>query len=306
MLYKVVLFGTKDTTYQITEYLHTKIIPIDLIVTIDENLISSGNISGFKSLKGLTTRYGIPLFETDAYNLASNKCQTFFSQNTFELGICMGWQRLIPLYILNQFKYGIFGFHGSCGYLPFGRGRSPLNWSIINGDTRFILNLFRYDELADSPNVFKNTMFEITPFDTIRTLQYKNLICAKMLLSDLITAYSKQHIPLCTDTKDPDFLYSKRTPSDGKINFTSKTREIYNLIRGTTKPFPGAYAYCNTEKVLIWSACPFDQIINFSSYAPGCIIDIYDNHPIIRTIDGSLIITDYESSHQLLVGEILN
>lgn len=306
MLYKVVLFGTKDTTYQVAEYLHTTVVPVDLIVTIDKNLISPEKISGFKSLKNLTKLYGIPIFETDAYNLASTKCKTFFNQNTFHLGICMGWQRLIPAYILNQFKYGIFGFHGSCGYLPFGRGRSPLNWSIINGDTRFILNLFRYDELADSPNVFKNTMFEITPFDTIRTLQYKNLICAKTLLSDLITAYNNQQIPLCTDTKDPDYLYKKRTPDDGKIDFTSRTKEIYNLIRGITRPFPGAYAYCENEKVLIWSAYPFDQIINFSSYAPGCIIDIYDNYPIIRTIDGSLIITDYKSTHPLKIGQLLN
>ena len=45
----------------------------------------------------------------------------------------------------------------------------PLNWSMILGDTRFNLNLFRYDEKADSPNVFATEMFQINEHDDIRT-----------------------------------------------------------------------------------------------------------------------------------------
>ena len=119
----------------------------------------------------MTEQYGIPVFETHSYGLKDEETARFFDGNEFEIGISMGWQRLIPQSVLDRFAHGIFGFHGSCGYLPYGRGRSPLNWSVINGDTRFILNLFQYDADPDSPNVFANEMFSINPHDTIRTLQ---------------------------------------------------------------------------------------------------------------------------------------
>ena len=42
-------------------------------------------------------------------------------------------KRLIPIDILEQFSVGAFGMHGSSMDLPLGRGRSPLNWSLIEG-----------------------------------------------------------------------------------------------------------------------------------------------------------------------------
>lgn len=44
-----------------------------------------------------------------------------------------------------------------------------------------MLNLFQYDADPDSPNVFANEMFSINAHDTIRTLQYKNILVSKRL-----------------------------------------------------------------------------------------------------------------------------
>lgn len=305
MNYKITVFGAKDTTYEIIEYIENNLEKIDLIITIDEAVLENSNVAGFKSLKILAQKYHIDIFETKDYTMQDDACRSFFENNEFELGISMGWQRLIPEYILERYKCGIFGFHGSCGYLPYGRGRSPMNWSVINGDSRFIMNLFQYDKAADSPNVFDNIMFEINDFDTIRTLQYKNLLCAKDLISRLLKAYKNNTIMIKTETHDLDFWYKKRGAKDGKIDFGLKTREIYNLVRGVTKPFPGAFAYVNEEKVIIWNAVPFDQMLNFSRYCPGEVIDIFDGRPVIRTIDGSLLINEYESTVELNQGDVL-
>lgn len=172
-----------------------------------------------------------------------------------------------------------------------------MNWSIINGDTRFILNLFQYDEKADSPNVYKNQVFEISPFDTIRTLQYKSLLVAYDLAAQLIGDYRNGTICIKHKSKDFDTFYPKRTPEDGKISFGSKTREIYNLVRGVTRPFPGAFVHIKDKggKITVWDAVPFDTILDFSGYQPGEIIDIFDNMPLVRTVDGALLIREYES-----------
>ena len=305
MKYKVVVFGVKDTSENIVEFIHNTICPVDLVITINTEVLKKNQVSGFKGLSVLTDRYGIPVFEADSYFLTDEKTKMFMEENTFEIAVSMGWQRLIPKYVLDKFVYGVYGFHGNSGYLPFGRGRSPLNWSMILGDTRFNLNLFQYDEKADSPNVFATEMFSITPHDNIRTAQYKNMICSKNLIRKLLKAYQEGSITVRTESKDFDSWYNKRTAADGKVDFHERTRTIYNLIRGVSEPFPGAFAVCGEQTVRIWEAHPFDEMIDFSGYRPGEIVDIFDGKPIVRTVDGSLLIDRYESERELAVGDIL-
>lgn len=309
MQYKVVVFGVKDTSENIVSYIQEQICPVDLVITISPEVTKRNQVSGYKGLSFLTEKYGIPVHEADSYFLTDEKTQSFLAQNEFEIGICMGWQRLIPKSVLDRFCYGVFGFHGNAGYLPFGRGRSPLNWSIILGDTRFNLNMFRYDEKADSPNIFATEMFSLTPHDDIRTAQYKNMICSKRLIRRLLEAYENGTVTIRTESKDYDSWYQKRTAQDGKVDFRARTREIYNLIRGVAAPFPGAFAYVNEEmpdqKLVIWEAHPFDEMIDFSAYAPGEVIDIFDGKLVVRTVDGSLLVERYDFEGEIHTGDLL-
>ena len=305
MKYRLAVFGVKDTSENIVEFIHKNIRPVDLVITISREVLNRNQVSGFKGLSVLTEKYGIPVFEADSYFLTDEKTRKFMEENEFEIAISMGWQRLIPKDVLDKFQYGVYGFHGNCGYLPFGRGRSPLNWSIIQGDTRFNLNLFRYDENADSPNVFSTELFSLTVHDDIRTAQYKNMICSKNLIRKLLKAYEEKNIQIRQESKDFDSWYMKRTAADGKIDFRGRTRDIYNLIRGVAAPFPGAFAMCAGEKVTVWEAHPFDEMIDFSAYTPGEVVDVFDGKPVVRTVDGSLLIDRYECRRAIEAGDIL-
>lgn len=309
MKYNVVVFGVKDTSENIISFIQNEICKVDLVVTISPEITKKTQVSGYKGLAFLTEKYGIPVYEAASYSLNDEATTAFFKENEFDIGISMGWQRLMPKTVLDCFKYGVFGFHGNAGYLPFGRGRSPLNWSIILGDTRFNLNLFKYDENADSPNVFATETFAITPHDDIRTAQYKNMICSKNLIRRLLKAYENGNVEIRTDSKDYDSWYNKRTAADGKVDFKARTRDIYNLIRGVAAPFPGAFAYVNEEneaaRITIWQAHPFDEMIDFSAYAPGEVVDIFDEKLVVRTVDGSLLIDKYETDAEVRVHDIL-
>lgn len=305
MKYRVVVFGVKDTSENIVEFIHKNICEVDLVITISEEVVNRNQVAGYKGLDILTEKYGIPVHKADSYFLTDEKTQKLLSENEFDIGISMGWQRLIPVSVLSAFRFGVYGFHGNCGYLPFGRGRSPLNWSIINGDTRFNLNLFQYDEKADSPNIFATEMFSLTEHDDIRTAQYKNMICSKNLIRKLLKAYEAGTIEIRRESKDFNSWYPKRTAADGKVDFHDRTRNIYNLIRGVAAPFPGAFAVVNDKKVTIWHAHPFDEMIDFSMYAPGEVVDVFDGKLVVRTVDGSLLIDEYECDFEIKTGDIL-
>jgi methionyl-tRNA formyltransferase len=294
MNYNVVMFGNKSTTTQFIEYIHHQLIPIDLIVSVDTAKYEH-SISGFSPVAELSKELGIPSLIVKDYSLLSVECEDFFSSNGFDLGISVGWQRLIPQAVLNRFATGVFGFHGSPGHLPYGRGRSPLNWSVIKGHTRFLNNLFMYNELADRGGIHSTKAFEINEFDTMESLQYKTVLVGLEQVSELIKDYQNHSICLEPQRSNLSTWYPKRKPEDGKISLLSSTKEIYNLIRGVTHPFPGAFLYsADQKKLIIWEAVPFDSFIDTSKYQVGEIITTRGKHLIIKTVDGSILVKNYE------------
>jgi len=288
--YKVVVFGTKQSTaYLINKFKDD----IDLVVTVNDT--KSYNIAGKGDVIGTANDNNIECYSTDDYTLKS--CKEFFENNEFDIGISYGWQRLIPNSILTKFKHGIFGTHASPLGLPYGKGRSPLNWSIIRDFRQVYFNLFKYEVKADSGMIYSKTKFEINDWDTIESIKVKDLIVTKSQVGKLIEDYNNNNIKLFSQKDNiEETFFPKRSPKDGKIDLSLGVRDIYNLIRGVTKPFPGAFLMCDDIKVTIWNAVPFDNQLDFSGYEVGEIIKFVEGTSkfILKLVDGTLLVNDYE------------
>ena len=292
--YKVTIFGVKETTKIIVEYLYNNGIKVDLIVSIDPSVLEKNVVSDYMDLENIAKSIGAEYYCTKDYALKTLD-DGFFQKNDFEIGLVYGWQRLIPEAIINKFSKGLFGFHASPDILPKGRGRSPLNWAIILGKTTLYNHFFKYVSEADAGDVYSITEFEITPHDTILTLLYKSLLIAKKETLQLIHDTNAGLLKLIPQTGEPSY-FKKRSPEDGLIHFdTSSTSDIVNLIRGVTKPFPGAFCFTEQgQKIIIWEAWAFDCFIDFSNYQLGEVIDNLYNMPVIKTKDGSILLKNYE------------
>ena len=290
MKYKVVVFGTKQSTsYLINKFKDD----IDLVVTVNDN--KSYNIAGKGDVIGTANDNNIECYSTDDYTLKS--CKEFFENNEFDIGISYGWQRLIPNSILAKFKHGIFGTHASPLGLPYGKGRSPLNWSIIRDFRQVYFNLFKYEVKADSGMIYSKTKFEINDWDTIESIKVKDLIVTKSQVGKLIEDYNNNNIKLFSQKDNiEETFFPKRSPKDGKIDLSLGVRDTYNLIRGVTKPFPGAFLMCDDMKITIWDAVPFDNQLDFSDYKVGEIIKFVEGTSkfILKLVDGTLLVNAYE------------
>jgi len=299
--YKVVVFGTKQSTaYLINKFKDD----IDLVVTVNDT--KSYNIAGKGDVIGTANDNNIECYSTDDYTLKS--CKEFFENNEFDIGISYGWQRLIPNSILTKFKHGIFGTHASPLGLPYGKGRSPLNWSIIRDFRQVYFNLFKYEVKADSGMIYSKTKFEINDWDTIESIKVKDLIVTKSQVGKLIEDYNNNNIKLFSQKDNiEETFFPKRSPKDGKIDLSLGVRDTYNLIRGVTKPFPGAFLMCDDMKVTIWNAVPFDNQLDFSEYQLGEVIGVMEDTDkfIIKLNDGSLLVNEYECDTKIKQGVIL-
>lgn len=304
----IVVFGAKEDTITLLKYLQENICIPDLVITLDPSKTKDKyHISGVGDVFKYCKENNIKVIGVGDYTLKSINLDDY----SFDLGICYGWQRIIPQKVLDKFKIGIFGFHASPLGLPFGKGRSPLNWSIIEGRNKVFNHFFKYNSKPDDGLIYSVIKFEINAYDTIDSLNKKSIITAKQQIKELIEDYLNPFININKKLKPQkkyikETFYPKRTPKDGKIDLNQSTLEIYNLIRAVTKPFPGAFLFKGEEKILIWEAVPFDNILDFEEYKLGEIIDNIDKTPILRTSDSALLIKSYQSNLPLKKHDILN
>ncbi len=304
---KITIFGCKDTSLFVSRFLKSKGFKINLI-TISEEIAKKNEVAGFLNLKKFKNIFE-DIYLANSYNLKNLNDLDYLKKNiATNIAFTIGWQRLIPLAILNLFKYGVYGMHGSSRDLPYGRGRSPLNWSIIEGRSLFSTNLFRYKDGVDNgPVVGKNT-FSIYDCDDIETLHYKNAISMCNLVYKKIFELTNGSLNLEFQQNEQATYYPKREPIDGVIDWRDDIFNIDRLIKAVAPPFNGAFGYFKGKRFKIFRASKFYTDLENHSFLRaqfGEIIDIFPNKKfLVRCSGGVLIIHEY-SSIKLKAGEIL-
>ncbi|HUS03594.1 MAG TPA: formyltransferase family protein [Chitinophagaceae bacterium] len=304
---KIALFGCKQTTKFVAEFINN-IIKLDYLITINPELASKNEVADYMDLTTFCDERDIQCYSAEAYNLKNEKDTSEISDLKIDVAFVIGWQRLIPEKILNSISIGIFGMHGSSMNLPLGRGRSPMNWSIIEGRKVFYTNLFKYDAGVDSGEVLDTFKFSINNRDTAETMHFKNMLAMQYLIKTNINSILNNHYTL---SKQPDIkptYYPKRTPEDGLIDWNDDISRIERFIRAVAPPFDGAFSFVGDERITIYDAQIFDIIdYGLDKEIPGKIVEVFtDRKFLIKGYGGLLLVNSYKSSYTPKKGDLLN
>ncbi len=303
MTTKIIFCGCTDAGLDVLNFLIAKKFKISHIVSLNPDQASQYNVSGYVSFSDIAKKNDIPIYFPKEYSLKNSQDLDFFEKNNFDILLIGGWQRLIPENILKSFKIGGIGFHGSSDFLPKGRGRSPVNWSLIEGKNQFILHAFLMTPGVDDGDVLEHEIFDITQWDTCQTIYYKISIIQKQILEKLIPKLISNNFKKNQQIGEPTF-YPKRTPDDGLIDWSKPMIEIYNLIRALTKPYPGAFTFQNKNRINIWNSQPFDTKIMYESPFGQVVEKFSTGDFVVNCKDGLLLITNYEG--KVNVGDLLS
>lgn len=300
--FKIVFVGCVEAGFFCAQRLVEAGIVPSAIVSIDSEMAEKNEVSGYKSLFELEAE--CERYHPKSYTLKNNDDITFFKTHKFDILVILGWQRLIPREIIESLAICGLTIHGSAEGLPRGRGRSPINWAIIEGFDRFYLSLLTLSPDADGGKIIDTLKFDILPTDTIKTLYYKNaIVSSNLLIKHIPILLSGEKYGILQDESNASY-YPKRTPGDGKINWNLKAEAIERLVRATTRPYPGAFTYNKMQKLIIWGAQVFDRNI-VSDNPPGTVAEVFpDCAFIVKTFDYYLLVYDYEGEVPLN-GEIL-
>ncbi|MBO9536960.1 formyltransferase family protein [Herbaspirillum sp.] len=265
----------------------------DYFVCLTPEQAAQANVSGYYDYRPLAQSLGIPVYIPETYGLTSEADLGFFAQQRFDLLIQGGWQRLFPEKVLATLGIGALGLHGSADKLPKGRGRSPLNWSLIEGKSRFLMHLFMIKPGADDGDVISIVDFDITEFDDIETLYFKyDLSYRKLLLDNLPSVLAGQHKTI-PQLGQPSY-YPKRTPADGEIHWeTMDVATIYNFVRAQTRPYPGAFAIIQGKRTQIWKCRPFDTRLRYDDADYGAVVEQFGTRLLINCRGGLLLVDEW-------------
>jgi len=304
MDFKVVMCGCTEMGIDVLNHLLSHKIPITHIVSLNEKQALDWNVSGYSSFDNISKKHNIPIYFPKSYSLKESEDVAFFENQKFDLLILGGWQRLIPEQILSTLKIGGIGVHGSSEMLPKNRGRSPVNWSLIEGKTKYILQLFLMTPGIDDGDILDFQEFDINKWDTCRTIYYKISIIQKRKLVELIPKIMKNQYTKTPQRGEATF-YPKRTPEDGLIDWNQSPERLFDFIRAITKPYPGAFSHMDGKKVTIWKAQPFDSQILYDENQIGEIVEIFPSGDfVVKCQTKSLLVTEYEG--KISIGKIFS
>ncbi len=294
---RIVMAGCTQPGYELIRLLLEAGMHFDYFVTISAEKARQMEVAGYADFTPLAKQYGIPVYVAEKYSLKSDADTAFFREQRFDLLVQGGWQRLFPEAVLQSLSTGAIGVHGSSEFLPKGRGRSPINWSLIEGKKRFILHFFLIKPGVDDGDVFHYEIFDINEWDDCNTLYLKNVLVSRQVILQYAGKLLQGDYHVIPQEGEPSY-YPKRTADDGLIDWNKNLFEIHDFIRAITRPFPGAFSYLPGGKWIIWKAQPFDTKIQFPGAVAGEIVEVFGNGQfLVYCTGGSLLVTGYQAEN---------
>jgi len=207
----------------------------------------------FSSVRELADKHSIP-YLTSSINEPENITRVRAIAPDFLLSFY--YRNMIKPELLQIPKSGALNLHGSM--LPKYRGRVPVNWAVINGEIETGATLHYMVEKPDAGNIVDQHKVAIAFTDTAHDVFGKVTDAAVEVIKRSwpgLVAGTAASMPM--DLAAGSY-FGGRKAADGRIDWSQSAIRIYNLVRGVTHPYPGAFTSLDGEKVIIWQAWPVD------------------------------------------------
>lgn len=252
---RIVFMGTPEFAATSLRRLVDEGYNIVAVVTTPDKPAGRGQKMHLSDVKILAQELGLPILQPE--KLRDEEFLATLRALQPDLGVVIAF-RMLPEVVWAMPRLGTFNLHASL--LPEYRGAAPINWAIINGETRTGVTTFLLNHEIDKGAIIEQEAVDITQEDNIGTLYDKLMnIGSELVLrtvdkiaSGEYTTREQMHIDERTLKPAPKIF-----KEDGRIDWHRSGRDIINLIRGLS-PYPAAWtpifkddAECGSAKVFV-------------------------------------------------------
>ena len=241
---KTIFMGTPDFAVPSLEALKDK---VDLIAVITQPDRPKGR--GHKLMPSPVKTWAL---DNSIQVLQPEKIKTEEATEQLEhlkpdLIVVVAFGQILSKRILDLPKYGCINVHASL--LPRYRGAAPIEWSLINGESKTGVTTMMMDVGLDTGDMLIKKEVDITEDMILPELKDKLMqLGAEALIETidrLIDGTLERH-------KQDDSISNYApmlTKETGLIDWNKSAREIHNLVRGL---YGGAYTVIDGQKYKIW------------------------------------------------------
>ena len=179
--------------------------------------------------------------------------------------------RMLPKVVWEMPSLGTFNLHASL--LPNYRGAAPINWAIINGETKTGVTTFFIDDKIDTGAMILNSEIEIEPEENAGQLHDRLMHLGSTTVIDTLQIIEKGNVVTTIQEDDAEIKTAyKLNKENCKIDWTKSGKEINNLIRGLS-PYPASWCFLKDkdeeQSIKIYEAKLVSEI---HSYEVGSLI----------------------------------
>lgn len=219
----------------------------------------------FQSVAELAAQEGIPVYAPEDINhpLWAEKIRQLAPDILFSFY----YRNLVRPAILDIPAQGCLNLHGSL--LPKYRGRSPVNWVLVNGETETGVTLHYMTLRPDDGDIVAQARIPISEDDTALTLFDKTITASTELLDEVLPKILNGTAPRIPQNGTDATYFGGRKPADGEIDWSKSATAIRNLVRAVTLPYPGAFTHAGDRSLLVWKATVLPQE---TAATPGTVL----------------------------------
>ena len=188
--------------------------------------------------------HGIPVYQPNS--MRDGEALRIFSEIQPDVGVVIAYGKILPQEILDAPKYGCINVHASL--LPKYRGAAPIQWSVIDGESRTGVTTMQMDAGLDTGDMLLRSETEILPDETAGELHDRLSVMGAELIVQTLDALAKGEL---TPEKQDDSktCYAKMLTKElCAVDWRKSAAEIHNQIRGLS-PWPVATAVFDGRKL---------------------------------------------------------
>lgn len=209
----------------------------------------------FGSVPALARARGIPTFTPEDVNRPEWVAK--LRDLAPEILLSFYFRRIVSEEVLAIPPRGCFNLHGSL--LPKYRGRVPTHWAIIHGETETGVTLHEMVKRADAGAIVAQKRVPIGLEETSRDVLEKQAAATRDLVREIWPDLVAGTAPRIPQDAARATRFPGRRPKDGLIDWTRTSRQVFDLVRAVTDPYPGAFTLDGPERILVWWGRPHDD-----------------------------------------------
>ena len=233
---KVVFFGTPDFARASLEAIHTSAHEVVGVVTVADKASGRGQKVHQSPVKTYAVEHDLPLFQPE--KLRNEDFLSQIQSLNADIFVVVAF-RMMPKVLFSMPRLGTFNLHASL--LPDYRGAAPINYAVINGETKSGVTTFFINEKIDKGNILLQAETEISPEDNAGTLHDRLMeIGAKLVVETLDGLAEGKLTEITQNQKENPKTAYKIFKEDTKIDWEKEVEIIHNFIRGMS-PYPAAF-----------------------------------------------------------------